>query len=619
MGLQSRSRGFVELMDLKGKRKMRASVGRKFLVLFSIILLVSATAIVVDLSKPAPQVKMVRAINAKVGIIASSETSATYGGGAYPLDAIAAARMFEWMGAEVEFVDLDDIIQGRLSSENFDILYFGGGSAYFWKTEDQNDGFTQYIRDYVSNGGNYIGVCAGSYFAADYITWEGSAYEYPLKLFDGWANGSISDISDYPDPWALTTVRIVDSDFPDFNGQQFTVMYYWGPYFEKYADSTQDVDVVAVYDYGGQADEKPAMIKFPYGNGKVFLSGVHPEFEENASIEEDRDWSYADDFDGDGNPMIDPDTEWPLIEEIVEWMLPDKVGYVEKVDAGRDAPPATPYRAAVYAGVGASTRTVYATMKMLDYLGVQPYGWDEYARKNITIDTFDLVVFPNGNGEIMDTENRWVDYIDEATIDQFVADGGDIIGIGGGAELVWSELGYSVSELSANTSPPLSDGLNGVTITNSGDYNGDYQVAYWYDGSGGSSAADWDTDVTYDPISWTDNGGGSQYLVGYLSSDSSQYVMIKYTNPKGDGTNAQVFLTTVDPSTEETTTTNRDAAIWDNDDFNDPDSEWDFMGSILEWMGFTVTVPELGHSVVVMVFTIFLGVFVFLRRREDSP
>jgi glutamine amidotransferase-like uncharacterized protein len=618
MGLRSYS-GFVEDYEKVSELKeSKSGIKKKIWTSIAVFMLVATATMVITISPhtvQAPQTsdKMIRAVDAKVGVIVSSDTSAVYGGGAYPLDAIAAARMFEWMGAEVEMVDLDDIIQGRLSLDNFDILYFGGGNAYFWKTEDQDKSFTQYIRDYVNNGGNYIGVCAGSYFASDQINWNGRDYDYPLDLFMGKGVGPIADISDYGEAWALATIRITDSSL-SYDGQQFEVMYYWGPYFEQYADSNQDVQVVAVYDYNGDADEKPAMIKFPYGNGKVFLSGVHPEFEESASIDDDRDWSFSDDWGAHGAPMVDPESEWPLIEEIVEWMLPNKVKMVPESEI-REAPPQTPYRAAVYAGCGAATRTLYSTMKMLKHFGIQPYGWDNYSNGKISINDFDMIVFPNGYENVM---NNW---IDDSMIDQFVADGGDIIGIGGGTDMVWNDLGYSISALSdhliGNLNNGVGDGLVHVTVNNAPDssLNGDYTVALWIDGSSASSSADWDSGVSYDPIYWT---GDSSYAIGYFTdSDSGDFAMIKYVNPKGDGTNAQVFLTAVDPSTEETTSTNRDATYWDNDDYNDPESEWDLGGSVLEWMGYNTKVPEFSHTVVVFSASIFLGALILLRRRGE--
>jgi hypothetical protein len=53
------------------------------------------------------------------------------------------------------------------------------------------------------------------------------------------------------------------------------------------------------------------MIAFEAGQGRVFLSSPHPEYEEG-SLQDGTDY-----FD----TMVDPDSEWPFMMKIAEWLL----------------------------------------------------------------------------------------------------------------------------------------------------------------------------------------------------------------------------------------------------------------------------------------------------------
>jgi hypothetical protein len=82
-------------------------------------------------------------------------------------------------------------------------------------------------------------------------------------------------------------------------------MYCYGP--KLIPDDTTDVEVLGVYDIGGE----PAMIAFPYGSGRVFIIGAHPEIEEDS----DRDGiSFGDDFDDRGS-------DWELMRKATHWCL----------------------------------------------------------------------------------------------------------------------------------------------------------------------------------------------------------------------------------------------------------------------------------------------------------
>ena len=544
-------------------------------------------------------------VRARVGVIASSNVE--IGGGAYPMCVVASMKMLEYAGAQPELIDLEDVDSGTLW--NYDVIYFSGGNAAHYYRYYQGS-TAEAIRDFIDGGGGYIGVCAGAYFACDTITWEGSTTDYPLDLNPGKAAtglrgvGSIHDLSNGAnyDPWKMTTFRMTHKESGDsYNvGQTFNIAYLYGPYFDNLGSAT----VVARYDYSGTADEKPAMVKFAYGDGKVFLSGPHPEFEETATIDASRDWAFGDNY-GDANqygiPVNDPDSEWDLMRDVLAWMCPDKVVY-------EDVPARSPktQRAAVYAGSGTSARVVWPAMKMLDDLGIEPYAWDGYGSYEVVKNEwlspynprFQLCVFPNGNTPLMTTKKAdgTMLFIQKNTMETFLQNGGHILAIGGGARTVVGSEGLDFWASSTwMPGSPINHGMETITVTDSTIGQNSYQVAYW---TKPATADGWDEGPTdpntilpgmYTTVAWY---AGQVYqnpgamAVAYFNDLSPQHVaMCRY--PKWNG---KIFLSAVDPFTEEGSA--KDGARWDDrssttatDGYNDTDSEKPLVRNVLSWMG----------------------------------
>jgi glutamine amidotransferase-like uncharacterized protein len=229
---------------------------------------------------------------------------AVYSGeGAFFRSITASTKMFQWMGAEVQKIYPQEIIEGKLNA--FDILYMTGGWAVPYNRDLMGQGFKK-IRSFLEGGGGFIGTCAGAFFAADYIFWEGERYEYLLDIFPGYAKGSIHEIAPWPQH-RMCRINISGHTHPITarESSSLTSMYYGGPWF--YVRPEAEIDVLATYDVNG----KPAMVAYPRGKGKIFLTGVHTEFEEGS----DRDGVLWDD------DLHDPDSEWPLMLEAVRWII----------------------------------------------------------------------------------------------------------------------------------------------------------------------------------------------------------------------------------------------------------------------------------------------------------
>ncbi|MCO5251185.1 MAG: BPL-N domain-containing protein [Candidatus Kapabacteria bacterium] len=183
-------------------------------------------------------------------------------------------------------------------------ICFPGGFAYNYKLKLEERTINN-IRNYVEEGGSYIGICAGAYFATSSVVWEGIDYSYTLGLFKGRAVGSIHEIASW-DNYCMTTI-VLNQNNSIVTGfeQEYNVLYYGGPYFES---NEMDFDVLATWkDY----NEYPSIINFNYKKGKVLLIGPHLEIETNS----DRDSSsFAEELE-------DIESDWEILGTIVSWVI----------------------------------------------------------------------------------------------------------------------------------------------------------------------------------------------------------------------------------------------------------------------------------------------------------
>jgi glutamine amidotransferase-like uncharacterized protein len=220
------------------------------------------------------------------------------------LDGIVAfEQLLSQMGESHKRVYADDL--NNLSDyNNAKAIYFPGGYAYDYKVKLHNKTINN-IRNYVATGGSYIGICAGAFFAASTVVWEGIEYPYSLGLFKGRAIGSIHKIASW-DNYSMTAISLNQNNSIVANfKQEWNVLYYGGPYFES---NESDFDVIATwkdyYDY-------PSIINFEYEKGKVLLIAPHLEIETNSNRDST---NFAEELD-------DIESDWELLETIVIWAI----------------------------------------------------------------------------------------------------------------------------------------------------------------------------------------------------------------------------------------------------------------------------------------------------------
>ena len=247
---------------------------------------------------------------ARVAVIAQH----TSDGGAWSGLLPAVARGIEYSGHIPLAIRFQDVKDGRLTLANFKVVTFPGGYSYGYKTGLA--GYEGNIRNFISSGGSYYGICAGSFYAPSIIVWAGKGYAYPLQIYAGQDIGPIDSITPWPG-YALTPVNFSgDSLVINSGGNLGTihVMYYGGGYHTIPTDAQQGSHVYTAGTFASSlAAGQPDLVRYAYGKGRVALTTTHLETRAGSS----EDWLFWDDYDYiTGAPVTNPDNPWTVMKAI---------------------------------------------------------------------------------------------------------------------------------------------------------------------------------------------------------------------------------------------------------------------------------------------------------------
>ncbi len=255
----------------------------------------------------APDISATNPAGSRVAIVSTH----TANGGPSPSLQPAFARAIESAGHLPLAIRFQEIYDGSLTTQNFDVAAFPGGTVAGYSYG--LSGYETAILNFVYQGGSYYGVCAGAYYASAYMVWNGSYYNVPLLgLFPGTDTGPLTEIAPWPN-WALTPVKINDPVLGDMGTQQ--QMYYGGGW--KSPDPF--VEVAATYVVPGSHYGAADAIRFTYGSGRIFIVGTHPEARSGST----EDWLYWDDWaPGTNTPVVNPDNPWIFVDAIFnKWLI----------------------------------------------------------------------------------------------------------------------------------------------------------------------------------------------------------------------------------------------------------------------------------------------------------
>lgn len=200
-----------------------------------------------------------------------------YGTSEYCLKELS--RFLEKKCHPYELITASQIRSSYLENNSDAVLCFGGGFDQGFLSSLEEEGCNN-IKKFVESGGAYLGICAGAYFACNYLEFN---LNRPLEVkgqrlgfFNGTAIGPINKKFAYncEDYTVAIKLRIT-------NGEQVYAYMNGGPYFEP---SDKNFDTLLTYSDNRQnlleCDGKVAVLKTKFGMGKCVLSGVH--FEINA-------------------------------------------------------------------------------------------------------------------------------------------------------------------------------------------------------------------------------------------------------------------------------------------------------------------------------------------------
>lgn len=170
----------------------------------------------------------------------------------------------------VGFCDARDIMAGVLDSTIRLFVMPGGADLYF--CEKLNGVGNDRIRVYVEQGGSYLGLCAGAYYACAALNWAGGTEQEisgsrELNFYSGIATGPVMEYlenSNLEKSWHYAAPLQYD------DGEILLTTkcaYEGGPVF-----SGGDAEILARYNNGAAA-----IIECAVGKGRAILSSPHIE------------------------------------------------------------------------------------------------------------------------------------------------------------------------------------------------------------------------------------------------------------------------------------------------------------------------------------------------------
>jgi len=179
--------------------------------------------------------------------------------------------------AEVELVTADTLTRDDAWQEDALVIAFPGGADLPY-CERLNGRGNASIRRFVSQGGRYLGMCAGAYYAARHVVFEADgpwAIEGPRELafFAGSAIGSQRELAGPYRPGAPESLGIASLKRED-GREDADILYWGGPRFEPDDDCKRCRALAWYRDLPGPPI---AAVRCEVGRGAAVLCGAHAE------------------------------------------------------------------------------------------------------------------------------------------------------------------------------------------------------------------------------------------------------------------------------------------------------------------------------------------------------
>lgn len=182
---------------------------------------------------------------------------------------------------KVDLITSSELLKGDWLSDTNILVIPGGRDLPYCNC--LNGRGNELIREFVENGGAYLGLCAGGYYAGSSLSFaEGTPIEVTgkreLDFFPGRVVGPVYPLFDYYSGLGSRLAPILWID--EKEKKRVTSLFYkGGGYFEKANDFThQGVSVLASYHDLKLKADLPAVVEIVIKKGKAILTGIHPEY-----------------------------------------------------------------------------------------------------------------------------------------------------------------------------------------------------------------------------------------------------------------------------------------------------------------------------------------------------
>ncbi|MBK7853685.1 MAG: hypothetical protein IPJ79_01130 [Bacteroidetes bacterium] len=173
---------------------------------------------------------------------------------------------------KISYIDAVGICNGELDQTEINILVVPGGASRYLHGKLDGIG-NSLIKRYVANGGSYIGICSGAYYASKTTLWNYNNqildFEGELSFYNGVAEGPIKNfIRD--SIYTSSIIRVKDKSNNIFN-----CLYWGGPRFIPVGKT--NINTHATFcDLSSNAD---AVISGNFEQGKYLLFSPHLEID----------------------------------------------------------------------------------------------------------------------------------------------------------------------------------------------------------------------------------------------------------------------------------------------------------------------------------------------------
>ena len=210
--------------------------------------------------------------------------------------------VFGWTYHKIDYKQINEGLLENGGNRRYRALIAPGGWAYYRMVSVDKKG-DENIRQFIRDGGNFIGFCAGAYWAVHVVDCaikesgelgmytkpkDYEKYTYDLNLFDGVGKGPFGWM-----PWkgganANLDLVAINTDNPTMKTiglpAQTRFFYGGGPFFTGFKETPENYEVWAravmppgTPDYASTGNNEPTVIRFSYGQGSVILFAYHPE------------------------------------------------------------------------------------------------------------------------------------------------------------------------------------------------------------------------------------------------------------------------------------------------------------------------------------------------------